>query len=89
MAYEVKILADSVNPRGVRLITWALTYPRFVHSELMTHRVFSRCSASSRAIPAKKMRGRIEKDPVIPIRWLKNQPGMQGYYDAATRTLIR
>lgn len=81
MGYSVKILADSVNPRGVRLVTWELTYPRFVHSELMTHRVFSRSSASSRAIPAKKMREMIANDPVVPLRWLKNQSGMQGYED--------
>lgn len=77
MAYDVKILLDSVNPAGVRLVTWELTYPRFVHAELMTHRVFSRSSASSRAIPYKKMRDRIIDDPVCPVWWGKNQAGMQ------------
>ncbi len=81
MAYSVKILLDSVNPAGSRLITWELTYPRFVHAELMTHRLFSRSSASSRAIPTHKMRARIAEDPVLPVRWIKNEPGMQGYED--------
>lgn len=77
MSYDVKILLDSVNPAGVRLTTWELTYPRFVHAELMTHRVFSRSSASSRAIPYKTMRDRIVNDPVMPVWWGKNQAGMQ------------
>lgn len=75
--YETKILLDSVGPAGVRLTTWQLTYPRFVHTELMTHRVFSRNSASSRAIPVKTMLERIENDPAGPVFWGKNQKGMQ------------
>jgi thymidylate synthase ThyX len=78
MAYEAKILLDSLNPyTEARLTTWELSYPRFVHSELMTHRVFSRNSASSRAIPVKKMIERIKNDPVFPVFWGKNQAGMQ------------
>lgn len=72
-----KILLDSVNIAGVRLVTWELTYPRFVHSELMTHRVFSRSSASSRAIPIGKMLERVMMNPAMPYKWGKNQSGMQ------------
>lgn len=43
--YATKILLDSVAPCGKRLTTWELTYPRFVHAELMTHRLFSRTTA--------------------------------------------
>lgn len=75
--YQAKILLDSVNPAGHRLTTWELTYPRFVHAELMTHRVFSRNSASSRAIPSEKLIQRILDDPAMPVFWGKNQPGMQ------------
>lgn len=75
--YQTKILLDSINVCGQRLTTWELTYPRFVHSELMTHRLFSRNSASSRAIPNKKMLERIINDPVLPVWWGKNQAGMQ------------
>lgn len=63
--------------RGKRLTTWQLTYPRFVHAELMTHRLFSRNSASSRAIPSKKMLEMIMNDAVLPVWWGKNQAGMQ------------
>jgi thymidylate synthase ThyX len=70
---NAKILLDSVNPCGNRI----LTYPRFFHSELMTHRVFSRNAASSRAIPVKRMIEDIKNDPAMPIFWGKNQSGMQ------------
>ncbi len=77
MAFSVKILADSKNPIGGRLITMVLTYPRCVHSEFMTHRMFSRNAASSRAIPVAKMLAEIKQDPFIPLVWGRNQRGMQ------------
>ena len=75
--YSTKIIADSISPVGKRITTFELTYPRFVHSELMTHRLFSRNSASSRAIPVKKMLDQIRNDPALPQFWGKNQAGMQ------------
>lgn len=81
MGYNVKILKDSLAPSGVRLTTWELTYPRFVHAELMTHRVFSRNSASSRAIPTSKLIERIKQDPALPQSWGLNQQGMQAWQE--------
>ena len=75
---SAQIVADSINPQGDRITTFLLTYPRFIHGELMTHRVFSRNSASSRAIPFKKMVKMVEEDPFIPIAWQKDHKGMQG-----------
>jgi thymidylate synthase ThyX len=75
--YKVEIVLDSVSPVGCRLTTFALTYPRFVHAELMTHRVFSRNSASSRAIPSERMRTLVKEHPALPVWWGKNQAGMQ------------
>lgn len=75
---SAKIVADSVSPQGHRIISYILTYPRFIHSELMTHRLFSRNAASSRAIPFKKMVQMIKEDPFIPIAWQKDHKGMQG-----------
>ena len=68
---QAVIVADSVDTRGNRITSFLLTYPRFIHSELMTHRMFSRNSASSRAIPFEKMVKMIEEDPFIPIAWQK------------------
>lgn len=77
MTISAKIIADSINPQGVRITTLELEYPRFIHSELMTHRVFSRNSASSRAIPVSKMLETITQNPARPIHWGKNEAGMQ------------
>jgi len=77
MPYEVKIILDSVSPDGARLTTLTAKYPRFVHAEMLTHRVFSRNTSSSRAIPMAKLRQQVIDDPVIPIHWGRNQPGMQ------------
>jgi hypothetical protein len=77
LKFDATVVADSVSPSGIRLTTMLLTYPRFVHAELMTHRVFSRNAASSRAIPVHKKIKRIKDFPVVPIEWGKNKPGMQ------------
>ena len=73
-----KVIEDSVSAMtGVRLTTMQLQYPRFIHAEFMTHRVFSRNASSSRAIPVAKMIEQVQKEPAMPIHWGKNQPGMQ------------
>jgi hypothetical protein len=74
---ESKVIADSINAFGNRLTTFQLRYPRFIHAEFMTHRVFSRNARSSRAVPTKKLIEEVRNDPVIPVYWGKNQPGMQ------------
>ena len=77
MTISVKMIADSISPTGVRISTMQLTYPRFIHSELMTHRVFSRNASSSRAIPVSRMLSNVRTDPAMPIHWGTNKPGMQ------------
>lgn len=77
MAFSVKVLADSVGPNEARLTTVEVTLPRIVLSELLTHRVFSRNSASSRAIPIERMIQRVLHDPFVPEYWGANQKGMQ------------
>lgn len=71
------VIADSISAYGMRITTLQLKYPRFIHSEFMTHRVFSRNAASSRAIPVLKMIQQVRTDPAMPIHWGLNQPGMQ------------
>jgi thymidylate synthase ThyX len=72
-----RIIADSINPVGNRITSFLLTYPRFIHSEFMTHRVFSRNAASSRAIPLDKMLEAISAQPAEPEFWALNERGMQ------------
>lgn len=79
MSWNVEIIADSVNPAGSRLTTFVCTYPRIIHSELLTHRAFSRNAASSRAIPIEKMIKAVEDHPAKPIRWGTNGKGMQDH----------
>ena len=89
MAYEAKIILDSIGPNSARLTTFELQYPRIVHAELMTHRMFSRGSASSRAIPTEKLLARVESDPVMPVWWGKNQSGMQAREELTGEDLVR
>ena len=77
MTIEAKIIADSISEAGVRITTMELKYPRFIHSEFLTHRVMSRSASSSRAIPVAKMLEQTRNNPATPIHWGKNQPGMQ------------
>lgn len=77
MTVSAKVIKDSISPDGIRITTLELEYPRIIHSELMTHRVFSRNSASSRAIPVSKVIELVENNPAMPVHWGKNQAGMQ------------
>jgi thymidylate synthase ThyX len=74
--FSARVLTDSVSPAGVRLITLEVRFPRFILSEFNTHRVFSRNSASSRAVPTKKMIERVLENPAMPVEWGVNKPGM-------------
>lgn len=77
MTITAKVIADSISATsGVRITTFELEYPRFIHAEFMTHRVFSRNAASSRAIPVEKAIQLILDNPAMPSHWGKNQPGM-------------
>src|SRR3954469_8833727 len=74
--YDAKILADSISPDGVRLSTFEITFPRFILAEVNTHRVFSRNSASSRAIPTEKNIQRVAEDPYVPETFNARVKGM-------------
>jgi thymidylate synthase ThyX len=74
--FSARVLADSVSPARIRLTTLEVSFPRFILSELNTHRQFSRNSASSRAIPTKKMIERVLENPAIPVEWGVNKAGM-------------
>jgi hypothetical protein len=78
MSYDARILKDSISPDGVRLTTFEVVIPRIVLAEWNTHRVFSRNSASSRAIPVKKNIGMVRDDPFVPETFAQNRKGMQG-----------
>lgn len=74
---NVQLIADNISASGDRISTFVLEYPRYIHSELKTHRVFSTNSASSRAIPLDIMIELVKANTVYP-QWTLNQSGMQG-----------
>ena len=87
MVIKSEIVADSIEPHSNRLTTFVLEYPRYVHSELMTHRVFSRNAASSRAIPTERFIKEIQENPAMPSHWGKNQSGMQANEELTTEEI--
>lgn len=81
MSYAAKVIADSISPDGVRLTTLEVVMPRFILAEFNTHRVFSRNSASSRAIPVERRVRDILNEPFIPEAFGLNIRGMSAGED--------
>lgn len=77
MTISAKVIAHSSAEGCPDLITLVARYPRMIHAEFMTHRVFSRNASSSRAIPVERMIQDVLDDPAMPVAWGSNKPGMQ------------
>ena len=78
MMIDSKLILTSKNREtGVSLYTFVLNYPRVILAEVNTHRMLSRNTASSRAIPASKQRSRVLAVPFVPVTIGQNQKGMQ------------
>ena len=76
---KATVLAHSIHAGGLApIVTWELMYPRYIHSELMTHRMFSRNAASSRATPTAVLVDEAAKNPVFFDSLTTNQHGMVG-----------
>ena len=75
---KVEIVADSINQHGDRLTSLVLTYPRIIHAEMLTHRMFSRNASSSRAVPVQKMIEAVKNNTFCPFEFQKAHKGMQG-----------
>ena len=73
---KVQLIKDSIA-NNIRICTFILEYHRFIHSELCTHRQFSRNAASSRAIPTSAIIQNIRDNPAEAVWWGKNMSGMQ------------
>lgn len=75
---SAKVILDSRGSQyAQRLITMEITCHRFILAEFNTHRMFSRNSASSRAIPYEKQRNKIAQYPAYPLYWGSEKSGMQ------------
>lgn len=87
---KATIIADSINYyHKTRIITYELEYPRFIHSELMTHKMLAKNAASSRAIPIDKMIEQVRNNPAHPVYWGKNQAGMQAKEELTDESLAK
>ena len=78
MKIKAEIVADSLSPQGDRLTSFLITFPRIILAEINTHRMLSKNTSSSRAIPFSKMIEAVKENPFIPIAWQKEHKGMQG-----------
>jgi len=76
MTITAQVIEHSIDKDGRQIASLLLRYPRFIHAELMTHRMFSRNASSSRAIPFKTQLKTILKDPATFVHWGANQKGM-------------
>lgn len=73
-----EVVAHSKGPNGDELITVVGTFPRIILAEVNTHRMLSKNTSSSRAIPFFKMVKSISDNPFIPYAFQKHHSGMQG-----------
>ena len=72
-----KIICDSISETGKRITTFELEYSRYIHAELLTHRMLSKNCSSSRAIPIENMLGYIESNMSVPVYLGRNKSGMK------------
>jgi len=77
MAISAKVICDSISPTGARLTTVEAVHHRFILPQILTHRLFSRNSASLRAIPTARLVEQVRTDPAMPVHWGSNIRGMQ------------
>ena len=75
---KTEIVGHSLSPQGDELISVLCTFPRIILAEVNTHRMLSKNTSSSRAIPFHKMVKAVQENPFIPIAWQKEHKGMQG-----------
>jgi thymidylate synthase ThyX len=81
---SVSVIEDSISQlTRKRLTTLQLRYPRFIHAEFLTHRMFSRNASSSRAIPAHILIEQQRKHPAFFAHIGKHQSGMQAHEEVA------
>ena len=88
---EAKVICDSISKDSPRLTTFQLRYPKYIHSEFMTHRMFSRNASSSRAIPVEKNLREVSSKElrVTPSVFTSEQRGMSGGSELSEDALAR
>jgi len=85
---QVEVILASAANGCPHIYTIRMRYPRPIHGEIMTHRVFGRNARSSRAVPVRTMLNEVRNIPYVPWHWGKNQKGMQADEECNEPTLI-
>lgn len=75
VSYKAEVIADSIY-RQSRITTIQCTFPRIMLCDFNTHRVLSKNSASSRAIPATRKIADVRANPFVPD-FANNKAGMK------------
>lgn len=73
---SARVVAKSVTPEGVEIVTWEYEAPKCILAELNTHCMLAKNAQSSRAVPIGKVIEQIRNNPVIPVHWGVNRGGM-------------
>jgi len=73
---QVKVIQDSINTSGDRMITYEIETYRYIWAEVLTHKMLVKNAQSSRAVPVKSVASVNEHNYVEPIIWGKNKAGM-------------
>ena len=71
MKNKVYIVGHSLSPQSAETISVLATFPRIILSEINTHRMLSKNTSSSRAIPFLKMVEAVQNNPFIHFAWQK------------------
>lgn len=74
---SAKVIAQSISPDGTKITTMHFREWRPIHSELMTHKMLGKSAGSSRARPSKAIIDQVKNEPMMPVEWGKNEPGMK------------
>lgn len=72
---QAELIADT-QWNGKRISTFRLTYPLFIHAQVLRHRAFSSSVSSARAIQPEKYRRLVEDNPVFPLQFGGGKKGM-------------
>jgi hypothetical protein len=83
------VIADSTNSLGNRMITMELVFPRPILAELNTHKMLSKNSQSSRAVPLTRALEYASQNGFVPVWWGKNQSGMSAKEELSDTELSR
>lgn len=84
-----KIRLDISNIFGNRFTIFEIQYPRIIMAEVNTHRMLSKVSASSRAIPINKQIEKVKTNPFIPSYLGKNKSGMQASEELDDESILK